>query len=249
MKYLQIQLTKPCSEDWDTMQADEKGRFCAQCAKTVVDFTGMPDADILDFFKKNKSKAVCGRFNPYQLENPLPLHSSSPLRYAQAFALAAGIALTSATQAEPLKLPHWEIVSGQKLPDFPQVQAEVSLDTSHKLIVNLKAPEEKCEIEISAFGLKKQAINGQFVFDLPNARIKKTTIKLKITFSDPRIKTVNQEIHVTLNDKNVFAIKIEGIPMQGGVETEVIQEGDKKVVRTKQYVPVLSFRAIIYPTI
>jgi hypothetical protein len=249
MKYLQINLTKPCSEGWDTMKPDEKGRFCATCAKTVVDFTGMSDADMLSFFKKNKGKAVCGRFNPYQLDNPLPIHSSSPLRYAQAFALAAGIALTSATQAEPPQLPHLEIVSEQKLPDSPKVQTEVNLDTTHKIVFNLIAPDEKCTIEMSAFGLKKQAINGQFVFDLPNARIKKTTIKLKITFSDPRIKTVNQEIHVTLNDKNVFAIKIEGIPMQGGVETEVIQEGDKKVVRTKQYVPVLSFRAIIYPTI
>ena len=36
---IQLQLTKPCHENWNTMTANEQGRYCQSCCKTVVDFS------------------------------------------------------------------------------------------------------------------------------------------------------------------------------------------------------------------
>ena len=53
-KKISISLPKPCDENWDTMTPADKGRHCAQCCKTVVDFTLLSDGEILDIFKKAK---------------------------------------------------------------------------------------------------------------------------------------------------------------------------------------------------
>jgi hypothetical protein len=45
----------------------DKGKFCNSCNKTVVDFTGMSDAQLIAYFKKPSLGSVCGRFNKDQL--------------------------------------------------------------------------------------------------------------------------------------------------------------------------------------
>lgn len=247
MKYLQIHLDNPCSEDWDSMTADEKGRFCAACAKTVVDFTNMSDAEILTFFKKNKGKDVCGRINSHQLEHPLPIPTPPPVRYAQAFAVAAGIALTTAVHAEPPQLPRFEVFNGQNSFILPQIEEEKHDNEPNKITFNLKPIEEKCTIEITMFGVKKQVTNGQVVFGMPKNKVKKTTITVNIMFYDARIKAVNDKISLVLNDKNAFNIIIEAIPAMGKMQVEVVKVNGKEVVRTKQSSYVPSFRAIIVP--
>jgi hypothetical protein len=67
---LQIQIPTPCREDWERMDQGEQGRFCQHCQKTVVDFTGMTDAEVLGYF--GAGSHVCGRFLPGQLGRPLP---------------------------------------------------------------------------------------------------------------------------------------------------------------------------------
>ncbi len=72
MKTLHISIPKPCSEDWDKMTSQEKGRFCAVCSKTVVDFTEKTPAEIVAILQ-NPSGKMCGRFRPDQLRSyPLP---------------------------------------------------------------------------------------------------------------------------------------------------------------------------------
>jgi hypothetical protein len=66
MKKIQLTIPEPCHENWDKMTQQDKGRFCAACQKTVVDFTDMSDREIAWFFKKPVS-SVCGRFHEDQL--------------------------------------------------------------------------------------------------------------------------------------------------------------------------------------
>ena len=47
------------------------GRYCAACAKTVVDFTSKTDAEILAFFRQADAGRTCGRFQAEQLGRPL----------------------------------------------------------------------------------------------------------------------------------------------------------------------------------
>lgn len=246
MKYLQIHLDNPCTEAWDGMTTTEKGRFCHQCAKTVVDFTHMTDAEMLAFFKKNAGEEVCGRINPHQLEKPLPLPTPTPTRYAHAFALAAGLALTTATQAETPQLPRFEVVDGQNTVELNQIEEERPSNVPNNITFKVKPIDEKCTIEITMFGIKKQVTDSSISFGMPQNKVKKTTVTVKITFADARIKTVNNKINVVLNDKNAFHVLIESIPAMGKVQVEVVTIKGKKVVRPKQYIPV--FRAIIVPS-
>ena len=55
---IQIKLTTPCHENWSNMRPAEKGRYCAACQKTVVDFTQMNDGEILRYLKRSGATTV-----------------------------------------------------------------------------------------------------------------------------------------------------------------------------------------------
>ena len=61
-----ISILNPCHENWNEMKAEEQGRFCLKCAKTVVDFTQKSKEQIKSYFKELSGK-VCGRFRNEQL--------------------------------------------------------------------------------------------------------------------------------------------------------------------------------------
>ncbi len=66
---IQISIPEPCHEGWQNMIPVEKGRFCASCQKTVVDFTHLSDNEIINLVSKND--ALCGRINVSQLNRNL----------------------------------------------------------------------------------------------------------------------------------------------------------------------------------
>lgn len=70
MKKIHLSIPKPCHEDWDAMTQADKGRFCGSCQKTVIDFTGMSDRQLIAFFKKPPS-SVCGRVYNDQLHRDI----------------------------------------------------------------------------------------------------------------------------------------------------------------------------------
>lgn len=65
-----LSVPHPCHESWDKMTPTEQGRFCENCQKTVIDFAGISDQEIISFFN-NRKENVCGRFLPTQLNRPL----------------------------------------------------------------------------------------------------------------------------------------------------------------------------------
>lgn len=72
-KKIQLQIPKPCHEDWNKMTPVEQGRFCDSCQKAVIDFTGMSDMQLVAFFKKPSAGSVCGRFYNDQLDRSLAI--------------------------------------------------------------------------------------------------------------------------------------------------------------------------------
>lgn len=71
MKKIRLSIPEPCHENWDAMTPADKGRICASCQKTVIDFTNMSDRQIAEFFKASHS--VCGRLYPEQLNKDIEL--------------------------------------------------------------------------------------------------------------------------------------------------------------------------------
>ena len=94
---LQLAVTEPCDENWEAMTpvTDTDARHCDNCAKNVVDFTGMSDGRLHEYLRTNPGK-LCGRFRPDQLGRPVAakvVPSRNPLRIAAA---AAGLLATAA---------------------------------------------------------------------------------------------------------------------------------------------------------
>ncbi len=65
----EISIPIPCHEDWNKMSATEQGRFCNTCSKTVVDFSGMSNEEIIHYLNKHTG-SLCGRFENTQLKPP-----------------------------------------------------------------------------------------------------------------------------------------------------------------------------------
>ncbi len=88
---MKIIISNPCHENWEGMTPQEKGRFCSVCSKTVRDFTGSSDREVLKAFSRPEDD-ICGRFNETQLNRNL-LYSdinSVLVKFAAGFMLTAG---------------------------------------------------------------------------------------------------------------------------------------------------------------
>ena len=101
-KNMKIKIEKPCHEDWSKMTSEAQGKFCNACEKSVVDFSMMSDAQILNYFSKPKSQKVCGRFNADQVDralvNMIPERLSPPpqlLHFAYLLIVVLGVGLSS----------------------------------------------------------------------------------------------------------------------------------------------------------
>ncbi|MFI0431434.1 carboxypeptidase-like regulatory domain-containing protein [Mariniflexile sp. HMF6888] len=79
-KVINIHIPKPCSENWNKMTPNEKGRHCATCKKTIFDFTTKTDEQIINAFEQNNN--LCGRFKNTQLQRDIVLSRKDKNRYA-----------------------------------------------------------------------------------------------------------------------------------------------------------------------
>lgn len=70
-----LSVPKPCTENWANMTPDEKGRHCASCNKTVIDFSTYTDKELSEFINNNQGR-ICGRFKPYQLNREISVYET-----------------------------------------------------------------------------------------------------------------------------------------------------------------------------
>jgi hypothetical protein len=81
-------------------------RFCASCQKCVTDFTQLSDSAIAQIIE-SQDGALCGRFNPEQLDRALLLNESKQNKYLTALfsmSLASVIGFQNEIQAKPMLL-------------------------------------------------------------------------------------------------------------------------------------------------
>ena len=93
---------RACQEDWQQMTPTAQGRHCAQCSRTVLDFTQATQPELEAAFLASPDGRVCGRFQPEQLapEQPAPLPRRVALRPRQrkflvALLLVCGLGLSA----------------------------------------------------------------------------------------------------------------------------------------------------------
>jgi hypothetical protein len=68
MKYT-IKIPKPCNENWSKMTSTERGMFCSNCRKEVINYQYYSNDQLLKSL--NESKKICGRFSPNQIDKEL----------------------------------------------------------------------------------------------------------------------------------------------------------------------------------
>ncbi len=95
-----ISLSFVCHENWSTFLGKGATRFCNQCQKTVVDFTGATQQELQK--EMTSSKPICGRFR-YRQMNP------DFVRRAAAVALLSSAMSACQPEAmEPITQPNLE---------------------------------------------------------------------------------------------------------------------------------------------
>ena len=77
---ISIHIPHPCHEDWGAMQPNAQGRHCSLCQKTVVDFTGMSDKQILQQIQQAAGKSICARVMPHQTYRNLAVPNAPLIR-------------------------------------------------------------------------------------------------------------------------------------------------------------------------
>lgn len=55
-----LRVASPCGVGWNTMEGDERVRFCRLCSLNVYDFSGMPRAEVEALVSKTEGR-LCGR--------------------------------------------------------------------------------------------------------------------------------------------------------------------------------------------
>lgn len=105
-KQVIIRVPEPCNEDWNKMSPNEKGRFCASCATSVVDFSKMSDEELKVFLINNKGQKTCGHFKQSQLNKPvnitvdlrqMPSNMNATYKFVMALFIVFGSLLFSCT--------------------------------------------------------------------------------------------------------------------------------------------------------
>ncbi len=117
-KQINISIPEPCSENWDKMLPEEKGRFCMSCQKVVVDFTTMSDEQLLKYFTDHEGKSTCGHFLATQVDRPLVIPQKKYWYYSINKKVAAAFIAVQAmllnVRANALPQNNIEIVGEEK---------------------------------------------------------------------------------------------------------------------------------------
>lgn len=69
-----LNIQNPCEEKWNTMQPHDRGKFCMQCSKEVIDFTKLDNTEIIQIIEQSKSR-ICGRMSVSQLDRLIEIPS------------------------------------------------------------------------------------------------------------------------------------------------------------------------------
>lgn len=79
MQQIKISIPEPCHEKWEDMTPTERGAFCHNCKKDIIDFTDITTFELNDYLNKNKTLS-CGRFTRQQLDAVYVINTDKPTR-------------------------------------------------------------------------------------------------------------------------------------------------------------------------
>jgi hypothetical protein len=233
---VKIDIPKPCTENWENMTANERGRHCSNCNKTVIDFSLYSDKQLIEFFSKT-TENICGRINSYQLQKQLVyVEPKNNFLYKVLFGTAISLGLVGSANAnynpntKPLIEQHYPEL--QKNKQEPQTTGGDTLNSIHGMVIDSSnhepLPFATIILLVNGTQVKGQMtdIDGKFMFDSINQYdIKQLFIKVVYPgYADniTPIKTTHLRITVTLKMNAVFL----GAVIMGIQQTDTPPDND-----------------------
>ncbi|MEQ1732616.1 MAG: carboxypeptidase-like regulatory domain-containing protein [Bacteroidia bacterium] len=185
LRSYKLAINKPCEENWLDMTTNEQGKYCAQCCKTVIDFSILSDDEIVKVLN-NSSGELCGRLSPQQLNREI--HNSAkttPITYNWWYNVASSILLLVTAKQAEAKAP--ELIANQHITQQHSLTTP-AITTTDSITINGKVVDESGEPVpfgnvVVADNMKYNTqtdFNGEFKLIVPNTLVQKE-IKLRIS--------------------------------------------------------------------
>ena len=135
-KQTYIYIQEPCHENWSSMTSEEQGRFCHSCSKTVTDFSGMTDTEILKYLSSAK-ESTCGRFATDQVSREIHQPATAAKKTFWAYMLSmflpvmiAGKLNAQKKVGKPKTEQHLSTKPAKQLKEMKIVECEETSDTT-----------------------------------------------------------------------------------------------------------------------
>jgi hypothetical protein len=225
----QLQIPEPCHEDWDKMTPVDKGRFCASCQKTVMDFTGMSDAQLVAFFKRPSTGSVCGRFVNDQLERDItiPRKRIPWLKYFFQIALPAFLVSQKTVAQGGIKISTGDTVELHDQCRFNQTVGEIREEVSENKIKGKVIDENGVGIPYASVYIKGTK-TGASCDSAGNFQISPGIYKKSITLVISCIGFMQVEKIVAISAGFSAEIIIKSVPALSGEVVVTSSAGYKK---------------------
>ena len=181
---------KYCGQNWLEMNPAEGGRICGQCEKKIVDFSKKSWVEI-EKLQRLHNNALCGMYNPKQLDNwgqEIPGSNNSLLKVAAIAGLTVSLAASSYAQTTTVVdslVVEGKIIDGDVGEGLPftvvrlknsKVETMTDLDGNFKLVLrNVPSVPIPDTLEIESLGFKRT----HFAFgDMKQLEISEQNVKL-----------------------------------------------------------------------
>ena len=173
-----LSIPKPCHEDWNKMNPDERSRFCNACQKSIIDFSQLTDDEIIEMLKKGNE--TCGRFDNSQLNRIVPvltyLYQPKTIPWWKSLLIATAVFLFKSPVASALN----QNPPSKEITIYPQsVKSEMLVSDSEKIVVkgnvqDAKTGEALIGASIAVYdsccakiGITATDIDGNFQISVP----------------------------------------------------------------------------------
>lgn len=226
-----LSIDQPCHESWNEMTPVDKGRFCQSCQRTVTDFSGLSDTQLIELLK-NKQVSTCGRVTASQLNRVISVPVAEKQRkpfISIAAILAVLTIVTPSVKAIASKTKVEQTANNENKPTTYDVAIE---DPAGFISGIVKAGGDSLPLQGVTIKIKNRNIgtvtdqSGEFKLRIPD-RFKKKVIILEVKYIGYEMKTVKVDLK-----KDVKPIKIhliEEIVTLGGLGINIITDDKKEL--------------------
>lgn len=94
-KKFTLEISSPCSENFNKMIPNTIGSFCSSCAKNVIDLSKKSNAEVAKFIAETKDQNICARLKVTQLDHEFEYNETSKINNLKYAAVAASLLLAS----------------------------------------------------------------------------------------------------------------------------------------------------------